>query len=114
MSIIIYHNPRCRKSRETLQLIQNEGYEPTIHNYLKEPLSREEIREILKLLNCKAESLVRKTESLFKDNYKNKELSEEQWISILVDHPKLIERPIVVKDDKAVVGRPPENVMSIL
>lgn len=110
----IYHNPRCRKSRETLQLIEGKGADVEIVEYLNTPPTEAELKEILGKLNMKASEIVRKGEAIFKENFKGKELSEEEWVKALVENPKLIERPIVVKGDKAVIGRPPENVEELL
>ncbi|MDH3243259.1 MAG: arsenate reductase (glutaredoxin) [Saprospiraceae bacterium] len=106
----IYHNPRCRKSRETLNIIQNHGLDPEIVLYLETPPSRQEIKDVLKKLGISASELVRKEEKLFKETYRNKEVTEEEWIRILADNPKLIQRPIVIKGSKAIIGRPPERV----
>lgn len=110
----IYHNPRCRKSRETLEIIRSKGKEPEIIEYLKTPPSKKEIKELLSALGLKPEEIIRKGEQLFKDSYKGKDLSDSQWIQILSENPVLIERPIVVLGGKAVVGRPPENVLELL
>ncbi|PIQ48068.1 MAG: arsenate reductase (glutaredoxin) [Cytophagales bacterium CG12_big_fil_rev_8_21_14_0_65_40_12] len=110
----IYHNPRCQKSRQTLQLIQESGAEYAIVEYLNNIPTKDELKSLLKKLGMPAESLVRKSEQLFKDEFKGKDFSETEWIQIMVEHPKLIERPIVVKGDKAVLGRPPENVTRFL
>ena len=110
----IYHNPRCKKSRETLQIIQDSGTEVEIIKYLEEVPSEKELTDLIKKLNIPAEKLLRKTEKIFKDQFKRKELSGEEWIKVMIANPKLIERPIVVKDDKAVLGRPPENVNILL
>jgi len=112
--LIIYHNPRCMKSRETLALIEKKKVKPEIVEYLKTPPTKEELKAILKKLGISAEALVRKQEVLFAVKFKDKKLSDEQWIEILVKNPALIERPIVVKGNKAVIGRPPENVLSLL
>lgn len=112
--MIIYHNPRCRKSRETLKLLQEKGVDPEIRLYLDDSPNKKELREVLKKLGISAESLVRKQESIFKENYKGKEMSEEDFIDAMVKYPKLIERPIVIKGDKAVLGRPPGNVDKLL
>lgn len=112
--MIIYHNPRCRKSRETLKLLQEKGVDPEIKLYLDDSPNKKELREVLKKLGISAESLVRKQESIFKENYKGKEMSEEDFIDAMVKYPKLIERPIVIKGDKAVLGRPPGNVDKLL
>ena len=110
----ILHNPRCRKSRETLQLITDAGIEPEIIEYLKEVPTTEELKDILILLEMKPMELVRKTEAIWKENFKSKNLTDSQIVEAMVSHPKLIERPIVIKNGKAVLGRPPENVKAIL
>jgi len=110
----IYHNPRCSKSRQTLKLIQERGFEPEVIRYLDTPPTKEELRSLLKKLGLKAEELVRKGEALYKERYKGKELSEEDWLDVLSQNPRLIERPIVVKGSKAVLGRPPEKVLELL
>jgi len=110
----IYHNPRCRKSRETLQIIQDSGTEVEIIKYLEDVPSEEELTDLIKKLNITAERLIRKSEKIFKDQFRGENLAEEEWIKIMIANPKLIERPIVVKGDKAVLGRPPENVKIFL
>lgn len=110
----IYHNPRCRKSREALNIIQNHGIQPEVVLYLETPPSRKEIKEMLDKLGMKAEELVRKEEKLYKEEYKNRELSEDEWIVVLADNPKLIQRPVVVNGTRAIVGRPPESVETVL
>ncbi len=110
----IYHNPRCAKSRQTLALLNSNGVEPEIVLYLKDLLTEEELEALLKKLKMKPSELVRKSEAIYKEQYKGKSITEEKWLSILVKHPKLIERPIVVKARKAVLGRPPENVLELL
>ena len=110
----IYHNPRCGKSRQTLALLEEKGNSPEIIRYLDTPPSKSELKEILQKLGITAEGLVRKKEKLFKDNFKGKEFDEEGWINLLVENPKLIERPIVINGDKAAIGRPPELVLEIL
>lgn len=110
----IYHNPRCRKSRETLALIGGKGLKPEIILYLDNPPSRKELKEIISTLGIKPVELIRKGESIYKENYKGEDLTDNQWIDAMIKHPKLIERPIVVKGKKAVIGRPPENVLTII
>lgn len=110
----IYHNPRCTKSRETLALIKDAGVEVEIVEYLKNIPSREEFQLILSKLNMKPSQLLRKNEAVYKEKFKNSNFTEEEWISIMLEYPKLIERPIVVKQNKAVLGRPPENVNDLL
>ena len=110
----IYHNPRCSKSRQTLQLIIDAGIEPQIIEYLKDTPAAEELEEIINKLGIKPYDLLRRGEADFKENFKGKELSDAEWISAMVKYPKLIERPIVVKGNKAILGRPPENVKNLL
>ena len=112
--LTIYHNPRCGKSRQTLALIQEKEEEVQVVKYLETPLTKDELRSLVEKLGITAEQLIRKNEKIFKENYKGKELSEEEWLEAMVAHPILMERPIVVKGDKAVLGRPPENVLELL
>jgi arsenate reductase len=112
--MIIYHNPRCSKSRQTLQLLEENGAVPEIVFYLDDTPSSSDLKEVLKKLNISAEQLLRKGEKDFKDNFKGKTLSEDEWIAAMIKYPKLIERPIVIKGDKAVIGRPPESVLELL
>ena len=112
--IKIYHNPRCRKSREALNIIQNHGVEPEVVLYLETPPSRKEIREVLEKLQMQPIDLVRKEEKLYKESYRDKEFSNDEWIRILADNPKLIQRPVVVKGETAIIGRPPESVQVLL
>lgn len=112
--ITIYHNPRCSKSREGLQLLELEGKPFTTIKYLSEPLTIEEITEIIKKLNIKPIELVRQKESIWIENYKGKELTDGKVIDTLVQHPNLIERPIVVNGDKAVIARPAGRIKEIL
>ncbi len=113
-TIRIYHNPRCGKSRQTLQLIQEAGIEPEIIEYLKTPLHKAELSDLVSKLGIPAENLIRKGESIFKEAHKGKTLTDAEWIDAMVKHPILMERPIVVKGSKAVIGRPPENVNELL
>jgi arsenate reductase len=112
--ITIYHNPRCSKSRATLALLQEAGIQPRIIEYLKDPPSAAELRDIIKWLGISPEQLVRKGEDVYKSRYAGKTLSDEQWIEAMVRDPVLIERPIVVRGERAVLGRPPENVRELL
>ena len=113
MNLTIYHNPRCRKSRETLQIIMEKGIQPTIVEYLKNTPSKEELQNVIDKLGLKPESLVRKGEKVFKDNFKGKNFNDQEWLEILAKHPVLIERPIVIKDETALIGRPPESVLEL-
>lgn len=113
-SITIFHNPRCRKSRETLEIIRSGQIEPTIVEYLKEIPTKKELKSILEKLGINAFDLIRKGEAIYKEKYKGKDLSQEEWIDAMLENPKLIERPIVIKGDQAVLGRPPENVQKLI
>lgn len=109
----IYHNPRCSKSRQTLAIIEDHGVEVEVIEYLKDVPTAEELKKLLAQLNISAEELIRKGEAVYKEQFKGKQFNEEEWIQIMREHPKLIERPIVVKGNKAVLGRPPENVKEL-
>tara|TARA_B100000676_G_C17918617_1_gene754171 strand:+ start:124 stop:516 length:393 start_codon:yes stop_codon:yes gene_type:complete len=110
----IYHNPRCKKSRETLKLIEEAGISVEIIKYLEKIPSEKELTDVIEKLKIPAVELLRKGETLFKENYKGKKFSNKEWIQVMVKNPKLIERPIVVKGEKAIIGRPPENVKELL
>lgn len=110
----IYHNPRCSKSRQTLNLLKEKGVEPEVVLYLVTPPTKTELQTLLQQLNIQPSQLLRKGEKVYKEQFKGKDISEEAWIDIMIANPKLIERPIVVKDGKAVLGRPPENVLSLI
>jgi arsenate reductase len=112
--ITIYHNNKCSKSRTALGVLENSGKEFEVVNYLQDTPSVEELTAIVKKLGITAKDLVRKTESVYTEKYKGKDLSEEEWISAMVENPILIERPIVVSGDKAVIGRPTENIYTVL
>lgn len=109
----IYHNPRCSKSRQTLELIQQAGQQIEIIDYLNQPPSEKELTTIIKLLGINAEDLVRKNEDVYKEKFKGKKITQQEWVKILIEHPKLIERPIVIKGDTAIIGRPPEKVLEL-
>jgi arsenate reductase len=110
----IYHNPRCSKSRQGLAILEESGKDFETVKYLDDVLSVTDLTEIISLLGITPLELVRKNEKIWKENYKGKELSDAQIIQAMVDNPKLIERPIVVHNKKAIIGRPPENITSIL
>ena len=112
--ITIYHNPRCSKSRQTLELLKSRGIKADIRLYLEQHLSADELLDLLTMLNMSADQLVRKSEQYFKDNLRGKALTQDQLIKAMVDNPKLIERPIVIDGNRAVLGRPPEQVLSLL
>lgn len=110
----IYHNPRCSKSRQGLAILQEAAANPEIIDYIKQPVSFEELSDILVKLDIPALDLIRKNEAIWKEKFKNKALTEKELIEAMVAYPKLIERPIVVKGNKAVIGRPPENIKELL
>ena len=110
----IYHNNRCSKSRSGLQLLKDSGQDFEIIDYLKNPLSEKEIKELLKKLGFTPIQLVRKNEAIWKENYRGKKLTDNDIIKAMATHPKLIERPIVIKGDKAVIGRPSENINELI
>ena len=112
--MIIFHNTRCSKSREALELLKENNCEIEIRDYLNIPPSKKEIKEILSMLNCKPIDIVRKTEALFIEKYKNEKITDAKWIEILSKNPILIERPIVIDGDKAVIGRPPKLVIDLI
>ncbi len=112
--IKIYHNNRCSKSRSGVAILENSGKEFEIVKYLDNVPSVEELTEIINLLNISPIELVRKNEKIWKENFKGKELSDNEIITAMVENPKLIERPIVINGNKAVVGRPPEVINDIL
>ena len=115
MSVTIYHNPRCSKSRQTLQLLQAHDVEPAVVEYLKTPPDADGLRNILNMLGMSPRDLMRKKEAEYKDaGAGDPDLSDEQLIALMIAHPKLIERPIVIRDGKAAIGRPPEEVLDIL
>ena len=115
MSVTIFHNPRCSKSRQTLQILVDKSVEPSVVEYLKTPPSVEELQSILSLLNMSPRELMRKNESIYKEKGLDSEtLSDIELITAMTTDPILIERPIVLANGKARIGRPPENVLDIL
>lgn len=114
MSVVIYHNPRCSKSRQTLDLLREQGIEPIIIEYLKTPPSSDELERILGMLGMQPEELMRKGEREYEALVKGRKLPRAEIIRLMIANPILIERPIVVHGDKAALGRPPESVLSIL
>ncbi|SDT08298.1 arsenate reductase [Halopseudomonas sabulinigri] len=112
--VTIYHNPRCSKSRQTLELLENQGADIEVVRYIDDQLNNAELSELLQLLGMSARELMRKGEAVYKElNLDNPELSEAQLVQALADYPRLIERPIVVRDGNAVIGRPPEKVLEL-
>ena len=112
--IKIYHNPRCGKSREGLQLLENSGRDFEVVKYLENVPSFEELKSIIEKLRIKPIDLVRKNEKIWIDNFKTKVLSDDEIIQTLISNPILIERPIVINGDQVAVGRPPQNIAEIL
>jgi arsenate reductase len=111
----IYHNPRCSKSRQTLAIIEEQGIEPEIINYLQTPPSTSELTTVLSLLGLEPQALMRKRENEYKESgLDNLNLSKNKQIELMVKFPKVIERPIVLANGKATIGRPPESVLEIL
>jgi arsenate reductase (glutaredoxin) len=115
MTLTIYHNPRCSKSRETLRLLEARGLKPKIVDYLKTPPSAAELKAILRKLGLKARDLVRKGEPLYAElGLKQRQVDDDALIALMVAHPILIERPIVVAGARAAIGRPPEKILKVL
>ncbi len=112
--ITIYHNPRCRKSREGLEVLEQSGKPYKVVHYLEEPLGEEQLKQLLRALGMPPMALIRTQEPAWKSNYRGRDLSDGELIKAMVAHPKLIERPIVVKGNKAVIGRPAENIGDLL
>ncbi len=113
--VTIYHNPRCTKSRQTLQLLQERGIEPDVVLYLENPPSRTRITELLRMLGLQPRELMRRGEKIYKEKgFDSPDLGKAELVQAMADNPILIERPIVVANGKAAIGRPPENVLEIL
>lgn len=112
--IKIYHNSRCRKSREGLAIVKSSGKDFEIINYLEEVPSKQELRKVLDYLSLSPLQLVRKNEAIWKEKFKGRNLSDEEIIDAMIKYPKLIERPIVINGDKAVIGRPSESIIELL
>ncbi|WP_291869036.1 arsenate reductase (glutaredoxin) [Maribacter sp.] len=112
--IKIYHNPRCSKSRQGLQILEDSGKEFKIIKYLEEIPSKEELQDIISSLGITPLQLIRKNEAIWKEQYKGKTLSNDAIIEAMLAHPKLIERPILIKGNKALLGRPPENIPNFI
>ncbi len=110
----IYHNPRCQKSRQALQILQEADVDFQIRKYLDNPPTRAELEAVVKKLDVSPETLVRKNEKIYTEKYKGKELTDGEWIDAMIENPRLIQRPIVIDGDRAVIGRPPENVRELL
>ena len=115
MGVCIYHNPRCSKSRQALQLLREKGVEPEIIEYLKTPPDKKTLKQLLKLLKMEPRDMIRKKEKEYKElSLADPNLSADELITAMIEHPKLMERPVVVSGDKAALGRPPEHVLDVL
>ncbi len=112
--IKIYHNPRCKKSREGLKYLQNLGVDFKVIEYLKEPLSIDELKEILKKLDKKPDEIIRHQEIYYKKELKNKQFTDEEWLILITENPSLLQRPIVAGKYKAVIAQPPELILKVL
>ncbi len=114
MKSTIYHNSRCSKSRECLTILNDLNEVIEVVNYLIKPLTSNEIKHILDLLQVEPEGIIRKNEAIFKEHYSNKNLTRSEWIDAIVKYPILLERPIIIKGNKAIIGRPPEKILEFL
>lgn len=112
--ITIYHNPRCSKSRQGLALLENSGKDFEVVKYLDSEITAEELKGVLSKLGLKPIDLIRKNEAIWKSDFKGKAITEEDLINAMITHPKLIERPIVINGNKAIIGRPPESILNII
>jgi len=112
--MIIYYNPRCSKCREALHLLEQNNCEITFREYLKDPPTKKELRDLLKKLGCKPFDIVRKSEPRYVEKFADKKLTNMQWIKVLSENPILIERPIVIDGEKALVGRPPVLILDFI
>lgn len=112
--IKIFHNPRCSKSREGLELLENSGKDFEVIKYLDNQISEKELTDVISLLGIKPMDLIRKNEAIWKSDYKSKKLSDNDLIKAMIKYPKLIERPIVINGKQAVIGRPPVKILDII
>ena len=112
--MILYHNPRCAKSREAKAILDEAGLEYQIVPYMQEPLSEEALSHLLQKLDIPAEQLIRTQEEVWKEEFKDKELTEPELILAMIEHPRLMERPILETENRAVIGRPPEKIKELL
>jgi len=113
-TLTIYHNARCSKSRGVCELLDEKKVKTNVIEYLKTPPTQKELKELLKMLGMKASELVRTNEPVYKEKFEGKKMTQAQWLKALAENPILIERPIIVKGDKAIIGRPPERVLEFL
>lgn len=113
-NVTIWHNPRCGKSRDAANLLEEKGIDAEVVKYLETPPSKEELKAVLKMLGISARELMRTKEDIYKELNLKEETDEEKLIDAMVENPKLIERPVVIKDGKAAIGRPLQNIVDIL
>lgn len=114
MKFQIYHNPRCGKSREALQYLQQKGIETDILLYLQNTPTFKELKDVIRKLNIKPFDLIRKKEKIFTDNYNDSVLTDDEWVEVMINNPILIERPVIISDSMAVIGRPKERIEELL
>ena len=114
MSYKILHNPRCSKSRQALTILESNGLTFEIIDYLRNPLSINELKEVVRKLGIKPYDLIRRNEVVFKEKFKGSSLSDDQWIEVMIENPKLIQRPILITENAAVIGRPPEDINRLI
>ncbi|MFO7868414.1 MAG: arsenate reductase (glutaredoxin) [Bacteroidales bacterium] len=112
--LTIYHNARCSKSREGLSFLKKKTTNFKVAEYMKNGISEDEIRDITSKINCSAHDIIRTQESIYKELYKSKDLSEDEWVKAIVSHPKLLQRPIIVSDTQAIIARPAEKINDIV
>lgn len=112
--MIIFYNAQCSKCREAVELLEKNDCDFIIREYLKQPLTKKELKDLLVKLGCKPFDIVRQKEELFQKKFLNKKFSDEEWIQILTEHPELIERPIIIDGYKAIIGRPPELIIDLI
>lgn len=112
--VTIWHNPRCSKSREALKLLEEKGVKAEVFKYLDEKITKEDIKNLLKMIDATPREIMRTKESIYKELGLKDIEDEEKLIEAMVEHPKLIERPIVIKEDKAIIGRPPVKVLELV
>jgi arsenate reductase len=112
--MLIYHNPRCGKSRESLAFLKELGFNPEVKEYLKTPPSFDELSDIIQKLGISPIELIRQKEKLFIEQFKELQLTDKEWIRVMTENPVLIERPVILNEGKAVIGRPKENILKIL
>lgn len=113
-AITLYHNPRCSKSRSALTLLQERGAAVDVVEYLKTPLARTQLATLVKQLGIAPGALVRKGEDVCKEHYAGRDMTDDDWLDAMAAHPILMERPVAVRGSRAVIGRPPENVLALL